>query len=295
VTRYYSLVMFEKTDSLDLENQRSDFEGLASDFEGIESEGQRSDFEGRTSDFEGRTWKDNKKKDNKKKKNQNSLSVPKGPDRTSEVPSLSGEDQDATSSSPESNGSSRRGKKKQPSPFDIKAASKFAEVVRSHRKVQKNSDLRQWANTFRQMRETDKVPEKDIRETITWYRKHIGEDYMPEAFSAAAFRKKYAEGKFASAMKRCLQNNGTSSNGRKRLTRENMWNDSENMLPGGILKVEVGYDGREYDGRLLYQIRRRVLERFGQGLPMPEELQAVLDEEFPDVKDLSVSTIGRVG
>ena len=219
----------------------------------------------------------------------------KSSDRTSEVPSLSDEEQDITLPLSESNGSSRQGKKKQPSSFDVKAASIFAEVVKSYRKVQRNSDLRQWANTFRQMREIDKVSEKDIREAITWYRKYIGEDYIPEAFSAVTFRKKFAEGMFTSAMKRCSQNGGASSNRRKRLTRENMWNDSENVLPGGILKVEVGQDGREYDGQLLYRVRRRVLERFGRGLPLPEELQTVLDEEFPDAEDLPLSIIGRVG
>lgn len=227
---------------------------------------------------------------------QNSLSEPKSSDQTSEVSSLSSEGQDTPPPSSESNGSShRQRKKKQPSTFDEHAAHEFAEVVKTHRKVQKNSDLRQWASIFRQMREIDGIPKKDIRETIEWYRKYIGGDFIPEAFSATTFRKKYAEGKFTAAMIRCSQNGKSSSNGRKRLTRENMWNDPENVLSGGILKVEVGRDGQEYDGRLLYRVRRRVLERFGRGLPLPGELQTVLDEDFSDVKDLPLSIIGRVG
>jgi len=193
----------------------------------------------------------------------------------------------------ENNGASRR-KKKEPSPFDKKAAQKFAEVVGTFRKVQKNSDLRQWANVFRQMREVDDVPKKDIRETIEWYEKHIGDEYIPEAFSATTFRRKYADGLFTAAMRRCSQNGKSPSNGRNRLTRENMWADPENLLPGGILKVEIGSDGKEYDGLLLHRVRRRLLERFGQGRPLEEELQTVLDEDFSGEKGLSISIIGRV-
>ena len=225
--------------------------------------------------------------------NHKSMSEPAASDQDTEVPLLPGEErQDAQL--PEEDNKQFFRRKKQPSAFDIKAAEKFAEVVKSYRKVQKNSDLRQWANTFRQMREIDKVSEEDIRKVITWYRKYIGDDFVPEAFSAAAFRKKYAEGKFTSAMKRS-KNGASLSNGRNRLTRENMWNDPENVLPGGILKKEIGQDGREYDGQLLYRIRRRILERFGQGLPLPKELQMVLDEEFPEVENITLSIIGRVG
>jgi len=222
-----------------------------------------------------------------------SMSEGKPSDRTSETSSLSDEGKQAVSPSSESNGSHRRRKKKrQPSAWDERAAHKFAEVVKTYRKVQKNSDLRQWANVFRQMREVDGTSKKDIGETIVWYRKHIGEDYVPEAFSAATFRKKFNEGKFKSAMRR--SQNGSASNGRRRLTRENMWNDPDNILPCGILKIEIGRDGREYDGLLLHKIRRRVSERFGRGRPLPEELKMLLEEEFPGVKDVTPSIIGAV-
>jgi len=215
---------------------------------------------------------------------QKTLSVAKSPDQTTE--DLSSQDQGRS----KNNGLPSGPKKNIPSSFDKTTAHKFADVVCSYRKVQKNSNLRQWANTFRQMRVIDGVSEKDIRDTIIWYKKHIGGDFIPEAFSATTFRKKFAEGKFASAMKRM------SSNGRKKLTRENMWDEPGNTQHGGILKIEVGRDGQEYDGLLLYQIRRRVLERFGKGLPLPEEMKAVMVEDFPEVeKEITSLIIGRVG
>jgi len=223
-----------------------------------------------------------------------SMSEGKPSDRQTEASPFSDEGSQPASPSSEGNNMPRRGRpKKRPSEWDERAAQEFAKVVSSHRKVQKNSDLRRWANVFRQMREVDKTPEEEIRKTIVWYRKHIGEEYVPEAYSAAAFREKFNEGKFASAMRR--SQNRSATNGRKRLTRENMWEEPSNVLPGGILKVEIGQDGREYDGRLLDRIRRRVLEKFGRGLPLPEELKTVLEEDFPEVEDLAVSIIGRVG
>ena len=225
-----------------------------------------------------------------------SMSDPPGSDGSTET-SASLDEEKTIKLTPTKKNRKQRQRKKQPSAFDKKATQEFAKVVSTFRKVQKNSDLCQWANIFRQMREVDGVTKGDIRKTIEWYEKHIGDEFIPEAFSASTFRKKYAEGLFTSAMRRCSQNgNGkSSSNGRNRLTRENMWIDPENMLPSGILKIEIGFDGKEYDGQLLHRVRSRLLERFGQGRPLEEELQLVLSEDFSEEEDLPLSIIGRVG
>lgn len=104
----------------------------------------------------------------------------------------------------------RRGKR-QPSPFDAKAAAKLHKVVSSHIKVNCRSDNKQWAYQFRLMREVDKVPAADIRKAIEWYGKNIGKEYIPEAYSAAAFREKYNNGKIPGAMKRSSNGDGDNS------------------------------------------------------------------------------------
>jgi len=301
VKRYYSLVMLE-ADTPKTGRQRSDFGGLVSDFGGIESGDQRSDFGGPTLENGGRSKKDNKGKDNlEKKTSHNTMFEPKGSNRTNNFDEPSNDEETQQPSPTESSNSPSleddlpRDKKegKQPSSFDVRAAREFAEAVRCRRKVQKNSDLRQWANVFRQMRETDNVSKKDIHETIQWYAEHINDEFMPEAFSASTFRRKFADGQFESAMKR--SSNGRCSSNGKRLTRENMWDEPSNVLPGGILKVEVGNDGKQYDGRLLHRIRRRVRERYGNGMPLPKQLEAVLTEEFPEAGEIPLPIIGSVG
>ena len=225
---------------------------------------------------------------------------PKGSNRTNSFDEPSSDEETQQPSSTESSDSSsqesshhRGRKKKQPSSFDKRAAREFADAVRCRRKVQKNSDLRQWANVFRQMREVDEIPKKEIREMIQWYAEHINDEFVPEAFSASTFRQKFADGRFGRAVKR--SSNGRCSSDGKRLTRENMWDDPSNVLPGGILRVEIGSDGRQYDGRLLHRIRRRVRERYGNGMPLPKQLEAVLTEEFPEAGKLTPSIIGSVG
>jgi len=50
------------------------------------------------------------------------------------------------------------------------------------------------------MRTRDKIPKKDIQAAVRWYGKNIGQEFVPEAFSAATFRKKYLS--IVSAMRR---------------------------------------------------------------------------------------------
>jgi len=48
-----------------------------------------------------------------------------------------------------------------------------------------------WANHIRLLRTRDAIPEDDIRRAVSWYRGNIGKEYVPEAYSGAAFRKKF--------------------------------------------------------------------------------------------------------
>lgn len=198
-----------------------------------------------TNDPENRvTYNSNKKYSNKK---ENPLSVPDGTDGQCIVP-LDG----------------RRGKKIC-SKFDLKASSEFHRVVSSHIKVNCRSDNKQWANQFRMMREVDGVSRKDIRAAIEWYGRNIGKEFVIEAFSAATFRKKYANGQIPAAMKRMngcssgdLEDSNSNGNGVNdstickmheevsiRLRELNAWTDWPNPPDRKIIDrvvKELGYD-----------------------------------------------------
>ncbi len=111
---------------------------------------------------------------------------------------------DGECSFPSSDG--RKGKRTA-TPFDYKATAELHKVVSSHIKVNCTANNKQWANQFRLMRTSDKVPKKDIRAAIEWYRDNIGSEYMVEAFSAGTFRKKYMNSQIPAAMKRNGYNN----------------------------------------------------------------------------------------
>ena len=104
-----------------------------------------------------------------------------------------------------------------PSEFDKRCARELSKVVSTVIKVNRNANLNKWANHFRLMRTKDKIPKRDIRETIQWYSEHIDDDFAIEAFSAQAFRRKYNEGKFAAAKRRLekdqVRRNGENTNG----------------------------------------------------------------------------------
>ena len=101
--------------------------------------------------------------------------------------------------------------KKQPSEWDIRAACELEKAISSHIKINGRSVVATWSEQFRLMREYDKIPKKDIRDTIQWYATHIGQPYIPEAFSAQSFRRKFKDGLFAGAMARGDDNGSSAS------------------------------------------------------------------------------------
>jgi len=118
--------------------------------------------------------------------------------------------------------SSLPNKRKCPSPWDHRAAEELHKAVTSFRPVNGRSDLKAWAEQFRLMREYDKIEKKDIREVLQWYAKHIGEEYIPEAFSASSFRSKFKDGKFLGAMNRSRKDEGEEAplNSRQKMLAE---------------------------------------------------------------------------
>ncbi len=139
-----------------------------------------------------RTKKDNTRKTILLKEEKTSLSDPTGSD---------GEDASAAS---------RR--KKMPSKFDHRAAVELHKAISSHIKVNCRSDLNQWAEQLRLLREYDKVPQNEIKRTIQWYGRHIDDEFAIEAYSGKAFREKFKRGQFAGAIKRSGERDSPSFN-----------------------------------------------------------------------------------
>ena len=82
------------------------------------------------------------------------------------------------------------------SEFDKHMAATLAEAVRAYGKPRKTGIAKSkpstWADHFRLLRTKDGIPEAEIRKVVVWYATHIGEAFVPEAFSGESFRRKYA-------------------------------------------------------------------------------------------------------
>jgi len=73
--------------------------------------------------------------------------------------------------------------------FDKLASTKLYKSILTKKNM--NIDIRQWPNTFRLLRTKDKVDRDRIKQVLLWYIRHIGEDFVPVAFSAKTFRSKF--------------------------------------------------------------------------------------------------------
>lgn len=51
--------------------------------------------------------------------------------------------------------------------------------------------LSSWAIKLSRLRTLDKIPDKAIQKTMDWYTRHLGEEFVPEAYSGETFRKKF--------------------------------------------------------------------------------------------------------
>ncbi len=85
--------------------------------------------------------------------------------------------------------SSRMGSKV--SKFDKLSASKLHKALQVKKKIYRKVNKRQWILQFKKLRIDDGVKKKDIKEVLSWYIRHIGEEFVPQAYSAKSFREKF--------------------------------------------------------------------------------------------------------
>ena len=77
-----------------------------------------------------------------------------------------------------------------PEDFDMKMASRLYNELQSRRLLYGKAKLKVWSKEFTTLRKT--FTEEEIASTLSYYISHIGEEYMPEAYSARAFKEKFA-------------------------------------------------------------------------------------------------------
>ena len=84
--------------------------------------------------------------------------------------------------------------------FDQSCVTALLRILTIKRKVFRKVNKTNWAKEFRDLRCRDGVDKKRIKTVLAWYIKHIGDEYIPTAFSASGFRDKFI--KIEDAMER---------------------------------------------------------------------------------------------
>jgi len=128
-----------------------------------------------------------------------------------------------------------------------------------------------------------------IFKLLVWWKEHYGEQYVPRVWKLGDIFDKFER---VEQQREIKAKESTRINGKK-ITRDSMF-DAENCV-NGIPRVWVSDDGKEYDGLLLHDLRNRVRERFGSGLPLQSQVDIVLVEMDKVPGSIPVNVVGKVG
>lgn len=74
---------------------------------------------------------------------------------------------------------------------DIERAKKLEDALRRRNKLFRQVNRAAWADAFRKMQEADAIPADKLDRVLNWYAAKIGQQYVPQAFSAKAFRERW--------------------------------------------------------------------------------------------------------
>jgi hypothetical protein len=76
-------------------------------------------------------------------------------------------------------------------PTDYRWATKLRDALAKAGKVTKPVNTLKWATQFATMRVLDGLNEQEVDTVLVWYCGRVGKEYIPQAYSAKAFRAKY--------------------------------------------------------------------------------------------------------
>lgn len=95
--------------------------------------------------------------------------------------------------------------------WDISKAKLLVKAVQHTHKLSRGFSIQKWAACFTGLRVLDKIKRSRISKVLSWYISNMNQKFIPEAFSAVSFRRKFL--RIESAMKKQRKNNDDSHGG----------------------------------------------------------------------------------
>lgn len=87
----------------------------------------------------------------------------------------------------------------------------LAKIIQSEKNIKHTSkQITQWANSFRQLEESNKIDYERMKNAIDWYESHIGGEYVPVIESGSSFKEKFL--KLENAINRAAPTNRFKKN-----------------------------------------------------------------------------------
>lgn len=129
-----------------------------------------------------------------------------------------------------------------PSRFDADCTEQLITALVHHRKIKGQVRRDRWRVHFRRLRQQDEIPKERIQTVLGWYCGHIGEEFVPLAYSADSFRSKFI--RIEQAMKREFGDVTVSPTARKiveRLEQLSWPKGSKSQLPKVVQLSLEGY------------------------------------------------------
>jgi hypothetical protein len=132
---------------------------------------------------------------------------------------------------------------------DHLAAQQLFEALSEKRKVTSSAKPKNWHAEFRKLR-AELGDDERLRSVLDWYCSHVGQDKVPEAFSASSFREKFI--RIESAMTRSANGNGKhpeptelSADGRKVMKYLepplSEWKSAAPLMPAAVEQSLAGW------------------------------------------------------
>ena len=119
--------------------------------------------------------------------------------------------------------------------FDKRISIRLKKLICSKNDMKIEVNIKKWILQFTKFRDKTGISKQRTAKVMTWYTKHFGEQYVPQAYSAQEFCDKFI--RIENAMKRSVKKKQTDETGREDF-------EMETKRKGNIIEDVIHYENK---------------------------------------------------